>query len=48
MSNFQDVFSNIKPCFGKFENWDISYHCKACIIRDDCEIKSKEHEDGQG
>ena len=28
--------NNIKSCFGQYENWDNSWHCKGCIVSDEC------------
>lgn len=47
MSNFDEVFSNVKDCFGQYENWDNSWHCKGCPIKEECETKTKEKNDEQ-
>lgn len=25
-----------KSCFGQYENWDNSWHCKGCIVSEEC------------
>lgn len=47
MSNFDELFSKSKHCFGKYENWDNSWHCKGCPVKDECESKAKEKTDEQ-
>lgn len=42
MSNFDEVFSKSKSCFGQYESGDNSWHCKGCPIKDECESKTKE------
>ena len=37
-----DVLLNSKPCFGHYENWDNSWHCKGCPLKNECKSKSKE------
>lgn len=32
---------NKKPCFGNYENWDMSWHCKGCVVNSMCEEYSK-------
>lgn len=38
-----------KTCFGQYENWDNSWHCKGCPLSGECkeytEITSVEEED---
>lgn len=38
-------FTKAKSCFGQYENWDNSWHCKGCLLKDECESKSKEQEE---
>ena len=47
MSNLYEALSKAKPCFGQFENWDSSWHCKACPIKAECEAKAKEKENNE-
>ncbi len=37
-----EIFSKVKPCFGTYENYDMSWHCKGCPIKDECESQAKE------
>jgi hypothetical protein len=37
MSNVSTIFTKVKSCFGQYENWDSSWHCKGCPIKDECE-----------
>lgn len=43
MSNV-DAFAKVKPCFGQYENWDNSWHCKGCPIKEECEHNKKENQ----
>lgn len=42
MSNLSEALQKAKSCFGHYENWDSSWHCKACPIKVECESESKE------
>lgn len=46
MSKTTETFSKSKPCFGQYENWDNSWHCKGCPISDECKSKAKENLEG--
>ena len=37
-----DAFIKAKPCFGQYENWDNSWHCKGCPIKEECQQKKEE------
>lgn len=37
-----EIFSKVKPCFGRYENWDNSWHCKGCPLKEECERKKEE------
>ncbi len=43
MSNAYDAFAKQKSCFGNYENWDNSWHCKGCIIQSECAAHSGEN-----
>lgn len=45
MSNIEEFFYKTKPCFGQYENCDVSWHCKGCPIKGECESKAKENGD---
>lgn len=47
MSNVAAILIKSKPCFGQYENWDNSWHCKGCPIKEECESKAKEKKDEQ-
>ena len=35
-----------KSCFGFYEDWDNSWHCKGCPIKSECELYSNQTEKG--
>lgn len=39
-----DVILSSKLCFGMYENWDNSWHCKGCPLKNECESKMEENE----
>lgn len=45
MNNMLKALSESQPCFGKYENWDNSWHCKGCIIKDECAANSNKAEE---
>lgn len=47
MSNFNEAFMETKQCFGQFEDEDVSWHCKGCLVRGECKAKVKENENEQ-
>lgn len=39
------AFVTAKPCFGQYENWDNSWHCKGCPLSDECKkVKETDNE----
>lgn len=42
MNEIDELFLKLKDCFGQYENWDNSWHCKGCPCKDECESKYKE------
>lgn len=48
MENVSNALANVKPCFGNYENWDNSWHCKGCVIQHECaESKREQTESGE-
>lgn len=42
MNNMDLVFVTVKPCYGQYEKWDNSWHCKGCPIARECKRKKRE------
>lgn len=40
-----DDCKEFKTCFGNYENWDNSWHCKGCIISKECKEFQEEHKE---
>lgn len=47
MNNMDEILFGSKSCFGQYENWDNSWHCKGCPIKDECESKAKERQENE-
>lgn len=45
MNNFDEALSKAKSCFGKYEEWDCSWHCVGCTIKEECKHKKEENDD---
>ena len=37
------VFAKVKSCYGRYEMFDISWHCKGCPIANECKRKRQEN-----
>lgn len=33
---------NLKSCFGCYENFDNSWHCKGCVVQHECAAAAKD------
>lgn len=42
MSNNKKDLKRVKSCFGQYENWDNSWHCKGCLLSDECKEHTEE------
>lgn len=41
---FKMLKSNFKPCFGQYEDLDVSWHCLGCPVKGKCKLYSRQLE----
>lgn len=46
MDNASNALAEKKSCFGHYENFDNSWHCKGCVIQHECAEATKEETEG--